>query len=165
MRECPRVAVGISHFKGLCRAGSEPRSESGLGRGLSWGLSRRLSRRQSRRLSRGLSRGPRGRSVGYHLVGYAGEYRIELIENGLPVIGFPEHNEHGVISCDCSGHRLSPRLGPRLSPRLSPRPSPAQPLKMTNIHGNPRALPHSSGTPGTPGHSRTVRALPELPSE
>ena len=30
--------------------------------------------------------GPGDRSVGYHLVGYAGEYRIELIENGLTVI-------------------------------------------------------------------------------
>ena len=101
VRECPRVAVGISHFKGLCRAGSEPgtepETEAGAGSGLGRGLSRRLSR--------GRSRGPRGRSVGYHLVGYAGEYRIELIENGLPVIGFPEHNEHGVVSSDCSGHR------------------------------------------------------------
>lgn len=31
MREYPRVAVGISHFKGLCRAGSETEPEARSG--------------------------------------------------------------------------------------------------------------------------------------
>ena len=33
MRECPRVAVGISHFKGLCRAGAGTESWTKPGTG------------------------------------------------------------------------------------------------------------------------------------
>lgn len=84
-----RGCAGPGRGRGL---GSEPGTESGAEPGSEPG-------------SEPGAEGPGDRSVGYHLVGYAGEYRIEFIENGLPVIGFPEHNEHGVVSSDCSGHR------------------------------------------------------------